>query len=139
MINEKKHVGNMSLLGGRLCLDFVNTLDWRGTEHPNEYLNTFQDLIIWSQHVGTISDHEADQVSQKAQTLSLEGTRILQDSVILRETIYRIFSSIAQDKSALNKDLVVFNQYLSRTMRWTQIIQKKGGFVRQLICWFRMS
>ena len=129
MSNEKKHVGNMSLLGGRLCLDFVNTLDWRGTEHPNEYLNTFQDLIIWSQHVGTISDHEADQVSQKAQTLSLEGTRILQDSVILREAIYRIFSSIAQGKSAPNKDLAVFNQYLSRTMRWTQIIQKKGGFV----------
>jgi predicted RNA-binding Zn ribbon-like protein len=127
--DEKKHVGNMSLLGGRSCLDFVNTLDWRGTEHPNEYLNTFQDLIIWSQHVGTISDQEAEQLSQKAQTLSLEGTRVLQDSVILREAIYRIFSSIAQGKSAPNKDLAVFNQYLSRTMRRAQIIQKKSGFV----------
>ena len=129
MSNEKKHIGNMSLLGGRPCLDFVNTLDWRGTEHPDEYLNTFQDLIIWSQHVGTISDQEAEQLSQKAQTLSLEGTRVLQDSVILREAIYRIFSSIAKSKSAPNKDLTIFNQYLSRTMRRAQIIQKKGGFV----------
>jgi predicted RNA-binding Zn ribbon-like protein len=119
----------MSLLGGRSCLDFVNTLDWRGREHPSEYLNSFEDLVRWSQHVGTISDQEAEQLSQNAQTLSLERKRVLQDSVILREVIYRIFSSIAQGKSAPNNDLAVFNQYLSRTMRWAQIVQEKGGFV----------
>ena len=98
MKDSKKHAGNLSLLGGRPCLDFVNTLDWRGTDHPIEFLNTFLDLVAWSRHAGTISDHEATLLSQKAQTLSSEGTRILRDAIKLRETIYRIFSAIAQGR-----------------------------------------
>ena len=32
--------GNLALLGGELCLDFVNTVEPRGVDHPQEFLVT---------------------------------------------------------------------------------------------------
>jgi predicted RNA-binding Zn ribbon-like protein len=128
-VNEnKKHSGNISLLGGRPCLDFVNTLDWRGTDQPVEYLNTYQDLIIWSRHAGTISNQEAEILSQKPETLISEQTKALDKALKLRETIYHIFSSLADGKPATKIDLADFNRFLSKTMISSQIIKAKEGY-----------
>ena len=35
------------LLAGRLCLDFVNTVDWRASAAPVELLGTYGDLLAW--------------------------------------------------------------------------------------------
>ena len=125
---DKKTAGNISLLGGRPCLDFVNTLDWRGTDQPVEFLHTYQDLVAWCRHVGALSDREAERLLQKAQTLVKEGSGILQDAVKLREIIYRIFSARADGRPVAKRDLAIFNQYLRETMKQSRIIQTKEGY-----------
>jgi predicted RNA-binding Zn ribbon-like protein len=125
----EKHAGNLSLLGGRLCLDFVNTLDWRGTDQPVEYLHTYRDLVAWSRYVGTISDQEAEELSQKAKTDSLQGAAVVQDAIQLREAIYRIFSSIAHRLPVADQDLMIFNRYVARAMESSEIIKKREEFV----------
>ncbi len=47
------------LTGGRLCLDLVNTLDERATDHPRELLPRYQDLIDWGVQAGAIARAEA--------------------------------------------------------------------------------
>jgi predicted RNA-binding Zn ribbon-like protein len=125
---NKKHAGNLSLLGGSSCLDFVNTLDWRGTDNPVEFLYTFQDLVAWSRHAGTISNQDAKMIYQKSKSLSSEKTMTLQKAIKLRETIYRIYSSLSDGLVPLNKDLEVFNKYLSTTMTHSQIVKTKDGY-----------
>jgi predicted RNA-binding Zn ribbon-like protein len=125
---NKKHAGNLSLLGGSSCLDFVNTLDWRGTDNPVEFLCTFQDLVAWSRHAGTISNQDAKMIYQRFKSLSSEKTRILQKAIKLRETIYRIYSSLSDGLVPPNKDLEVFNNYLSATMTHSQIVKTKDGY-----------
>ena len=129
MPKTKKHAGNLSLLGGRPCLDFVNTLDWRGTDHPVEFLDTYHDLVVWSRHVGTISDQEAQRLSQKAKTDASRIAAVMRDAVQLREAIYRIFASIAEGLPVGEEDLAIFNRYLSATMQSSQIIQQKENFI----------
>ena len=128
MGNDKKHAGNLSLLGGRPCLDFVNTLDWRGADQPVEYLHTYQDLVAWSRHAGTISVKEASTMLQRSKKRPSKQTKVLGKAIKLRETIYRIFSTLSDGRQAANKDLVIFNKFLSQTMKSSQIIRIKDGY-----------
>ena len=123
-----KNAGNLSLLGGRPCLDFVNTLDWRGIDQPVEFLNTYQDLVLWSRHAGIISSQEAKILSQESKARLAEQTRALKKAIKLREAIYRIFASEAVGKAAPQKDLTDFNTYLSAVMRHSQIVKTHKGY-----------
>jgi len=125
----KKHSGNLSLLGGRLCLDFVNTLDWRGTDRPVEFLHTYHDLVVWSRYVGMLSDQEAHRLFQKAEKDASRADAVVEDALELRETIYRIFSSIAEGLRVAEQDLMIFNRYLGTAMQSLKIIQQKQDFV----------
>lgn len=128
MDDNKKHSGNLDLQGGRLCLDFVNTVDWRGRAQPQEFLNTFQDLISWSQHVGILTEHDGQKLLYKAATSPSEAESVLNRAVTLRETLYRIFSSIIQDNDPAKKDLAIFNENLSKTMGHSRIVKADTGF-----------
>ena len=128
MENDKKHAGNLSLLGGCPCLDFVNTLDWRGTDHPLEFLHTYQDLVAWSRHAGTISTQEAGIISQRSKNRPSKQTKVLGKAIKLRETIYRVFSSLSEGRPAATEDLAAFNKFLSRTLKNSQIVRTKDGY-----------
>jgi predicted RNA-binding Zn ribbon-like protein len=126
--HQKKHAGNLSLLGGRPCLDFVNTLDWRGRKRPTEFLQTYTDLVAWSQHAGTLSRQAASRMTRVSKNQQSKQTRVLKQAIQLRESIYRIFSSLADGKAVPNKDLQSFNQFLSRTMMNSKIVETPHGY-----------
>lgn len=128
MADQKKHAGNLSLLGGRPCLDFINTLNWRGRKRPTEFLQTYTDLIAWSQHVGTLSRQAVRRVTQKSKSQRSKQARALKRAIYLRETLYRIFSSLADGKAAANKDLETFNQFFSKTMKNSKIVKIPHGY-----------
>ena len=115
-------------MGGRACLDYANTLDWRGTDSPVEYLHTYQDLIDWSRHAGTISGREASILFQTADRPVSDGAMHLRKAIRLRETIHRIFSSIANGNPAPANDLALFNRYLAGTLQSSRIIRKESGY-----------
>jgi predicted RNA-binding Zn ribbon-like protein len=46
----------------------------------------------------------------------------------LRETLYRIFSAISQNKNPSKEDLTCFNQQLSASMQASQIVRIKDGY-----------
>jgi predicted RNA-binding Zn ribbon-like protein len=126
---SKKSAANLSLLGGRACLDFANTLDWRGTDSPVEYLLTCQDLIAWSRHAGILSDQEAPLLSQAAEDPQADSAAQLSDAIRLRETIYRIFAAIAAGDPAPAKDLAAFNQFLAASRPFERLVQQDAGYV----------
>ena len=128
MPENKKHAANLTLLGGRSCLDFTNTLDWRGSDQPVEFLDSYQDLVAWSIHAGTISAKEASHINQLSKKRLSKQTKVLRKAIRLRETIYRIFSSLSDGKPAPNDDLIAFNKFLSQTMKNSQIIRTKNGY-----------
>lgn len=48
------------LLGGSLCLDFLNTVDWRASDAPAELLVSEAALLDWARKSGALSAAEAD-------------------------------------------------------------------------------
>ncbi|MFI5016607.1 MAG: ABATE domain-containing protein, partial [Dongiales bacterium] len=43
----------LQFFGGRVCLDFANTMDWRTSEAPQELLPDYATLLLWSGKRGT--------------------------------------------------------------------------------------
>lgn len=127
MSGKKSDASSLKLVGGRLCLDFMNTVGYRGCIDLGEYFNNYQDLVAWSRHAGTISHREAKTLSLKAAKYPAKAQYALSRAIELREIIYSIFSAVAEDKPPAKKDLGVFNNYLSRTMTLSRIIQTKNG------------
>ena len=128
MTGNKRDAGNLKLLGGRLCLDFVNTLDWRGTDNPQEFLNTFHDLAIWSRYVGLCTHQEFRQLSLMADRSKKDAKKVQSRAVKLRETIYRIFSANIENRDLTNEDLKSFNTNFARSMKTSQITKTRVGF-----------
>jgi predicted RNA-binding Zn ribbon-like protein len=126
--DKKRNAGNLKLLGGRLCLDFVNTLDWRGTDSPQEFLTTYPDLVAWSRHAGICSHQEARKLQKLAEKSNSEAQQTLTRALKLRETIYRLFKAGIAMQNPPAEDLTAFNHNLSRSMKDSQIIRTPHGY-----------
>ena len=127
-MNLKTDAGNIKLIGGALCLDFLNTVHSYGGKDRGDYLNTYQDLVAWSRHVDTISAAEAKALLQRADRRTEEGESVLRGARELREVIYRIFTTELESPPPARKDLAVFNDYLARAMKSSQIVNTADGF-----------
>ena len=128
MTNQKRNAGNLKLLGGRLCLDFVNTLDWRGTDSPQEFLKSYDDLVKWSRHAGICSQPESVKLAKMAEQLNAGANKALNRALKLREAIYRLFAAGITNQNPLKDDLAIFNENLSRSMKDSQIVPTADGY-----------
>jgi predicted RNA-binding Zn ribbon-like protein len=94
-----------------LCLDFANTLCWRGSEHPEESLPDLSALLRWltgSAHLPPeAADMEAWQPHQSDQ-----GARLFADAIAIREVMFRLFSTVAVGEPPAAADLDALNAAL---------------------------
>lgn len=128
MEKETRSVTTLRLIGGWLCLDFANTLGMHASVQPREFLRTYFDLVEWSLHAGIISEHDKHRLFHKAENNPVESERVLRRSLMLRELIYRIFSSIAMKSPPEKEDLAAFNKYLSKIMALSRLEPTESGF-----------
>src|SRR5258708_34922950 len=114
--------------GGLLCLDFANTLEDRPSDHPRELLNSYSDLVSWSQQARILEDQEAQQLLEESARRPAEASIVLQQAVVLREAMYRLFKSVAQDASAEEEALALLNAAIADTMTPAQVVPGAAGF-----------
>jgi predicted RNA-binding Zn ribbon-like protein len=119
-LNERP-AGRMKLVGGRLCLDFVNTVGgWEGGEGSNPFavvaradkLVEYLDLPAWGQHTGILTGNEAQALAREARRREREAGATLKRAVALRGAIYRICLAIINRREARASDLDLLNQEL---------------------------
>jgi predicted RNA-binding Zn ribbon-like protein len=118
----KTSAGSLSLLGGELCLDFINTLDWRLRPNPVEYLQDIRDLIDWNRQMGTIAKRDAALLEKAAAALPGKAAQVLAKAVKFREATYRIFAALGSGSCTARSDLREFNNVLSPLMSHTGLL-----------------
>ena len=99
-----------------LCLDFANTLAWRGST-PSESLHGLPDLVQWcassgSVLAGAIAGRD-DGFGRSA--IRQQAAAIFRRSIAIRETIYRIFHAVASGNAPADDDLCELNRALKET------------------------
>ena len=79
-------VATLRLVGGRPCLDLVNTVSWRGdVTRIDDHLPDGTDGLVWCQRAGVISEREAH---------DLEGLDVHTPLLVLRETLTAHFVDV---------------------------------------------
>ena len=104
------------LLGGRLCLDFANTVDGRNGEHPIQYLSRYSDLVYWSVRAGALSEHSAAQLLARSVQEPNAADELFRLALALREALYRVFAAAIAGERAPASDLEVVNVSLAAAM-----------------------
>ena len=113
--------------GGRLCLDFTNTLgDSRA--RPIERLKSYQDLVAWGEQAGVLTEGEARLLPRIAERHPWAASRTVKEAVALREAIYRIISSVIDGSPAAQSDFATLNGALSRALDRLQVTTGSRGF-----------
>jgi predicted RNA-binding Zn ribbon-like protein len=113
------------LLGGALCLDFLNTIHEYGAPDPQEELHHWNDFIAFGHQTGAITQKEAKLLSRNANENPSIAGKALSMAKECREGLYRIFLAIAHSKSPSSNDMNLFNKQLARILPNLRL-RKKG-------------
>jgi predicted RNA-binding Zn ribbon-like protein len=121
------------LTGGRLCLDFTNTVEDRPSDHPHELLNNYSDLVSWGKQAQVLTEQESQQLRAGAARHPGEASSVLARAIALREAIYRIFKAVAVDAVPEADDLVSLSTAIAEAMTHARIVPTAGGFTWEWI------
>jgi predicted RNA-binding Zn ribbon-like protein len=125
----------VNLIGGRLCLDFVNSVGARRTSRRgepvirDEKLNDCFDLIAWAQHAGAIAPRrEAPVLWKLACDRPGEARRVFRGAVKLREALHRILKSSVVRGKLDREDLATLNEWLRKARSARRITRENDRF-----------
>ena len=122
---SERRAAQMNLVGGRLCLDFVNTVGgWNPdrAEKKNDpfaavaradKLDDYFDLLAWSLHTGLLGENEAQALAREARRREKEAAATLKRAVALRGAIYGACVAIIRHAHPRPSDLDLLNQELN--------------------------
>src|SRR4029079_8675401 len=128
------------LLGGRPCLDFINTIGGRrergkrGLEScviRDDMLKEYPDLLAWGLHAGLLSDTEAQKLLRESQRNPETAKSVFKRATLLREAIYAISMAVLHAKQPRQTDLELLNQELSIAHSKLVLAAGKNGFLWQ--------
>jgi predicted RNA-binding Zn ribbon-like protein len=127
MTEINTHAGNLRLVGGRLVLDFVNTVDCYTRAEPKDYLRRYTDLVIWGQHVDILTADTSRQLLQEAARRSTDAELIFTRAIALRWALYQIFSAAVDRRTLQTADLATVNITLAAAPTRSRIVQTSHG------------
>ncbi|XXM72428.1 CGNR zinc finger domain-containing protein [Lysinibacillus sphaericus] len=123
------------MVGERLCMDFINTVSWReSTEKRREWFTGYAELVDWCIHAGVLNGQEARALLLRSEEKPSEAVDVLKQAIEMREVMYRIFKSIAEKASPHEKDLDLFNEFVSRFYRKLRVIHEKDQYLMKFEC-----
>jgi predicted RNA-binding Zn ribbon-like protein len=119
--------------GGRLCLDFVNTISGDRSGRPTERMGTYADLVGWARQAEIVDDVGARRLLAEARRRPGEADAAVRDALELREALYRIFTAAAAGDELPAGDLARLSDALARALSHRRIV--RGGPACCALAW----
>jgi predicted RNA-binding Zn ribbon-like protein len=115
------------LTGGRLCLDFANTVDDRPTSNPTSRLQGYSDLLAFGMQTGFLSAREMHRELQRTHD-RIAADQAYRRAIALRERVFRIFSAAATKSKTPIKDILALNRDFQTANACAVVLPTDGGF-----------
>jgi len=117
-------------VGGRLCLDFINTVGGRLSSGAilRDKLTAYDDLLEWSRLAGIANPTESRNLARHAAAHPHEAEATLRRAVQLRETLYRIFKAAAEGRRPRSPDLDLLTKELRLARAHERLAHTGGAF-----------
>lgn len=118
------------LLGERLCLHFVNTVEAPHSAGPVDFLEQYSDLVRWSWHAGAIAGTEAEQLLANANRQPRQAALIFERARALRASMDRALRALAKGTAPDDTDLGHISHEYVVTLTKARLSPTRDGF-----CW----
>jgi predicted RNA-binding Zn ribbon-like protein len=94
------------LVGGAACVDFLNTVEWRGdAAAQGERLTDYDEFLAWAAHTGYLDPGEQAAARRLAKRDPGKARAALADAILLRERIADVIARRAGAVDAFNAAL----------------------------------
>jgi predicted RNA-binding Zn ribbon-like protein len=135
MAKLQSAAAEMKLVGGQLCLDFVNTVDGRSSSQPRsstnvlgDKLESYSDLVEWARHAGVLTTGESRRLIEEGKQKPTEASKVFARALALRESLYSIFSAALAKRKPRRTDLDTLNDELQRARSQERLTRTREGF-----------
>jgi predicted RNA-binding Zn ribbon-like protein len=115
------------LRGGRLCLDFVNTVGNHRATSPREHLTSYAIMLAWAEQAGALGEATAAALRLEAAGRPADAAVALAEAIALREAMYRVFVAAITGRPAAGEDLALLNLHLGRALGRQRLRPDAGG------------
>jgi predicted RNA-binding Zn ribbon-like protein len=90
---------SFELLGGRLCLDFANSVSgFRGGHDERDRLADYAGLVDWARQAGALEEPEARRLLAEATRHPARAAAAFAEAIALREAIFQAFLALSQGR-----------------------------------------
>ncbi len=121
-------VGNIKRVGGSLALDFANSVDWRLSEAPHDWLSTYDDLIAWARASGGLTAAQKTALGKLARKEPKKAAKVFSQAIELREAIDRLARTIARNAKPGKGDLAILNKALAKCPARNKVDYGRGSY-----------
>ena len=102
------------LVGGVLCLDFVNTAYGRWRDGIAERIFDYHDLLAWSVHAGALDGAAARALGLAARRRPPAARRVVRAALDFREAMHRLLACLAVGKVPHECDVALAHRRIRR-------------------------
>jgi predicted RNA-binding Zn ribbon-like protein len=114
-----------------LCLDFANTLSYRGGD-AEESIHDFGQLVRWCAANGLLTADGCERVLRWSDTHPEQAAAIYADAIAIREASYRIFFAIAARRPPEPRAVAAVNRALTAAPARRMLVRGNKGFGWQI-------
>jgi predicted RNA-binding Zn ribbon-like protein len=118
----------MSAVRDELCLEFANTRSWRGSAAPTERLNQVEDLLRWIERTVGMGGRAMRPIETWARNHPEDAAELFTQAVGMRETIYRLFSSVAAGEAIPERDFAALKTAIAAAPARTELVRSGGRY-----------
>jgi len=108
--SSPRPISAIRLDGGRLCIDFVNSIHDRHAAVAEDYLATPERYVEWTQRVGAVSFGEGIQLPRS----DLDRASLMTDIRALRDAVYRLLVAWLEGETLPAGPLRIANDWLRK-------------------------
>jgi len=120
-------IGKLALVGGRPCLDFINTIDWRlDPDRRRDTLDDYSALLAFSQRVKLIDETAVSILQERARRFPEDSMRAFTEARSFRETL----TALIDAGKGLNASQVEPTTFAPLLERFASLRQRAHAFER---------
>lgn len=119
----------LQFFGGRVCLDFANTMDWRTSEAPQELLPDYATFLYWSSKRGVLPAAAVARLRVQGRQRGAAAAVVLEEARALRAEIWTAAEALCGGKAA---PPAAFNRRLAALPAQPRLIRSGAGYVHDL-------
>jgi predicted RNA-binding Zn ribbon-like protein len=111
-----RSIATLQLDGGCPVFDFTNTISNRNDPDYFDYLTKYDDFVDWINKIKLLPKGKMDAIAAFSKSHTRKSADTLRQIIEVREVVFKLFSSLAQQQKADREIVDAFNGFFSEAL-----------------------